>query len=66
MDKIRQLTFTVKRGEDDNAAPRWQEANAVNANCPSCDQVMTVIIPGGEKQFVYAHCTHCRKYFIGE
>ena len=58
--------FTVEKDGREQVAPTWREAEFVNAECPICYQLITVIIPGGERQFIYAHCSRCQKGFIGD
>lgn len=62
----KKIIFTVQKDGGEQVAPRWKEAEFVNSECPNYHQLMTVIIPGGAEQFIYAHCSLCQKGFIGD
>lgn len=66
MEHKKKLQFTIQNNGNGQVAPRWREVEVENAECPNCHQIMTVVIPGGEMQFIYAFCSRCQKYFLGE
>jgi hypothetical protein len=65
MEDKKTLIITVQN-DDGKHTPVWKECEVSGAECPECRKLMTAIMTGGEKHFVYAHCPHCHRYFIGE
>lgn len=44
--------------------PKWCKVDVENANCPQCEQIMTVVL--GDKGLLYAYCARCQQYYVGE
>lgn len=58
------IIFKVKGTKKTFKTPKWREVDVENAECPSCHGVnMTVVV---SVNGIYAHCSRCGKYFVGE
>lgn len=62
MDK--KLTFKIKREGGKMVDPHWRECETENTQCPLCRTKFGVVL--GNKGVLYAFCTKCDKYFVGE
>jgi len=56
------ITFKVKKPGGVLSTPRWRKAEAENASCLKCGQVMVVLV--GDN--MYAYCPRCQCYYVAE
>lgn len=62
------LKFQVQGQDGAMKQPEWQEAKVENELCPTCgDQMVVVLSPRKEDDtLLYAVCSKCKKYFVGQ